>query len=244
MSYHEYSPHPALSNYIDAYWTINTGNIGQPKLHRILPDGCTDIIFNKGETIYRPDQQQAMLSEESYLVGIMTTYTETMESSGNSILGIRFKPGAITAFYHLDLSEITDTAVPYKDNLLREIVYRSTNLVHDLNFYFLQKLPSQPLAINAVLAEIHNSAGQISVAELIKKYAMSERKLERLFNKDVGVSIKAMTRLIRFKHALQVIQNNAAKQSLSDIAYTTGYYDQAHLCNEIKAYTGYTPSQL
>jgi len=244
MSYREYSPHPALSNYIDAYWTINTGNIGQQKSHRILPDACTDIIFNRGNTIYRPDQRQAMLSEECYLIGTMTTFTETMESSGNSLLGIRFKPGAITAFYPLDLHEITDTAIPYKDKILREVVYRSANLLNDLNLYFLKKLPSKPMAIAAVLAEIHSSAGRVKVAELIKKHAMSERKLERLFNKDAGVSIKAMTRLIRFKHALGMIQNNTAEQSLSDIAYTTGYYDQAHLCNEIKGYTGFTPSQL
>jgi len=244
MSYREYSPHPALSNYIDAYWTINTGNIYQPKSHRILPDACTDIIFNRGNTIYRPDQQQAMLSEECYLIGTMTTFTETMESSGNSLLGIRFKPGAITAFYPLDLQEITDTAVSYKDNVLREIVYQSTDLLNELNLYFLKKLPSQPMSIAAVLAEIHRSSGQVKVAELIKKHAMSERKLERLFNKEVGVSVKAMSRLIRFKHALEVIQNKTAEKSLSDIAYTTGYYDQAHLCNEIKAYTGFTPSQL
>jgi len=100
------------------------------------------------------------------------------------------------------------------------------------------------MALAAVLADIHSSSGRVRVAELIKKHAMSERKLERLFNKDVGVSVKAMSRLIRFKHALGVIQDTTATQSLSDVAYTSGYYDQAHLCNEIKAYTGFTPSQL
>jgi AraC-like DNA-binding protein len=96
------------------------------------------------------------------------------------------------------------------------------------------------LAIAPVLADIHTSSGRIKVAELIKKHTMSERKLERIFKKDVGVSIKAMTRLIRFTHAFRVIQNNVGKLSLSEIAYTTGYYDQTHLCNEIKTYTGYT----
>lgn len=244
MSYREYSPHPALSNHIDAYWTINTGNIEQSKIHRILPDGCTDIIFNKGNTIYRPDQQPALLSEESYLIGTMTTFTETMQSSGNAILGIRFKPGAITAFYPVDAHEITDLGIPYKDHLLRELVYQSPDLRTDLNLYFLKKLSSKPIAIAAVLNEIHNSGGRIKVAELIKNHAMSERKMERLFKKDVGVSIKTMTRLIRFQHTFKTLQDNAGKRSLSDIAYAAGYYDQAHLCNEIKAYTGFTPSNL
>jgi AraC-like DNA-binding protein len=244
MSYREYSPHPALSNYIDAYWTINTKDISEPKLQRILPDGCTDIIFNKGTAICGPDQREVLKSEEIYLIGTMTTFSDTMQSSGNSVLGIRFKPGAITAFYQLDLSEITDLAVPHKDNELSALVYQSPDLLNDLNLYFLKRRSSKPMAIAAFLAEVHSSNGQIKVAELIKRHAMSERKLERIFKNDVGVSIKGMIRLIRFMHTYRVIQSNAAKQSLSDIAYTTGYYDQAHLCNEIKAYTGFTPSQL
>ncbi|WP_432714588.1 AraC family transcriptional regulator [Pedobacter sp.] len=41
-----------------------------------------------------------------------------------------------------------------------------------------------------------------------------------------------------------MIQNNTAGQSLTQIAFASGYYDQAHLCNEIKEYAGLTPTQL
>lgn len=244
MSYCEYSPHPILSKYIDAYWTINTGNVGQPMLHRILPDGCTDIIFNKGNTIYRPNGSIALGSDESYIIGTMTTFTETMQSSENTVVGIRFKPGGISAFYQLALHEMTDMAIPYRDEALRSLVYRSADLRNDLNGYFLEKLPRKPIEIAAVLAEISCKNGQVRVAELIRKHAMSERKLERLFKRHTGVSMKAMTRLMRFRHALKLIQDNASEQRLSEIAYITGYYDQAHLSNEIKTYTGVAPSEL
>jgi AraC-like DNA-binding protein len=244
MSYREYLPHPALHNYIDAYWTIKTSDLLQSKLYRILPDGCTDIIFNRGSTIYKPGQQQGMLAGESYLIGTMTTFTETVQSSGNSLLGIRFKPGAIGAFHHLDLQEITNLAVPYRNDVLKELIYRSLDLLTDLNLYFLNRLPLQPPAIAIVMAELHNSKGLTKVSGLTKTHNMSERKLERLFKKDTGVSIKGMTRLIRFTHAVKAIQSNSSGHNLARIAYASGYYDQAHLCNEIKAYTGLTPGQL
>jgi AraC-like DNA-binding protein len=244
MSYCEYPPHKALVNYIDAYWTIKTGSERQSTLHRILPDGCTDIIFNRGHTIYKPDQQEALCSDESYIIGTMTSFSETIQTSENSILGIRFKPGGISGFYHLNLEEITDLAMPYQDIELREIIYRAGDLLSDLNFYFLRKLPSKPLAIAPVIVDIGLSNGRIKVSELTKRHAMSERKLERLFKKDVGVSIKGMIRLIRVTNTIRVIQNNVPQQGFSQIAYTAGYYDQAHLCSEIKQYTGLTPTQL
>lgn len=243
-SYHEYLPHPALSPYIEAYWTIKTGDIALLKLHRILPDGCTDIIFNKGNTICGPNQRQLLLSGESYLVGTMTTFSETIISSDSSLLGIRFRPGGIAAFYCLNLKEVTDLAVPYRDNALRELVYQSLDLQTDLDLYFLKRVPLQPLAIAAVIIEIINNKGRIKVAELIKNHAMSERTLERLFTKDVGISVKGMIRLARFNHTVKLIRHNAASQSLSHIAYSAGYFDQAHLCNDIKGYTGLTPTQL
>jgi hypothetical protein len=39
--------HPALSNYVDAYWTA-TGSSKTVTVEKILPDGCVDIIFNVG----------------------------------------------------------------------------------------------------------------------------------------------------------------------------------------------------
>jgi AraC-like DNA-binding protein len=245
MSYREYPPHPALIQYIDAYWTIETHVIGSPATtQRILPDGCTDIIFNKGNDIYRPDQQIALRSAEAYLVGTMTTFSETIQGSDQSLLGIRFKPGCFRAFFPLDLHEITDLSTNFYSDDLQEVVYGSPDLLRDLNLYFLQRLPSQPLATTAVLAEIHSSKGQIRVAELLNNHAMSERKMERLFKREVGLSIKGMIRLSRFLHTLDTLRNVGPERSLSTIAYTHGYYDQAHLCAEVKRYSGFTPSQL
>ena len=244
MSYREFLPHPALRTYIDAYWTISTGREVSASLQRIFPDGCTDIIFNRGESIYGPNREQLLPAEASMLVGMMTSYTDTMQSSNNALIGIRFKPGALACFYRLALHEFTDLAIPFTDPVLRELIYGSDDLLTELNRYFLRKLPTHPGTIISILDEIEARKGCLKVAELTAKFAMSERKLERLFKKDVGLTVKGMVRLSRFTNTLRILKQNGSERGLSEIAYACGYYDQAHLCKEIKAFSGLTPAQL
>jgi AraC-like DNA-binding protein len=228
MGYKEYLPHPALQSYIDAYWTFRTGEEANPYAHRVLPDCCADIIYNM---------------EESYLVGTMTTFRDTIRQAGSSTIGIRFKPGGITAFYRLDLKEATNQAVPYKDKQLTEIIHQRKDVKRKLDNYFMKKLHTPYLPITAVMEDISAYKGQLSVADLISRHAMSERKLERIFKQHTGVSIKGMIRLVRFTNVLHIIKNNNGT-NLTGIAYAAGYYDQAHLCNEVKSFTGLTPAQL
>ena len=228
MSYTEYLPHPALQSYIDAYWTVCISEGSRPYEHRILPDCCADIIFHQGQSV---------------LVGTMTTFKDTIQTPGSFSIGIRFKPGAISAFYSLNLHEVTNLAVPYQDKQLAEIIHRGgKDVLRKLDHYFLNKLNTKHPPIAAVMADIAAYKGQVSVADLISRHAMSERKVERLFKQHAGVSVKGMIKLVRFTHVLSAIKNKST--NLTAIAYAAGYYDQAHLCNEIKAYTGLTPAQL
>jgi AraC-like DNA-binding protein len=226
MGYREYLPHPALQSYIDAYWTVR---VSEDVTHRILPDCCVDLIYN--------------IEAESRLVGTMTTFKDTVHQSGKSVVGIRFKPGGISAFYRLNLQEVTNLAVPYEDKQLSEIIYRRKDVKNKLDNYFLKKLNAQHLPMYAVMEDIKNNKGQLSVADLISRHTMSERTLERVFKQHTGVSIKGMIRLVRFTNVLDTIKKGKT-QSLTHIAYIAGYYDQAHLCNEVKSFTGLTPAQL
>ncbi|WP_409994074.1 helix-turn-helix domain-containing protein [Sphingobacterium siyangense] len=58
------------------------------------------------------------------------------------------------------------------------------------------------------------------------------------------MSPKEYSNIIRFQRALSIIRNSDENKSLSDIAFECGYYDHAHLSNEIKRNTGMAPSQI
>src|SRR6185369_6971598 len=111
MLYKEFQPHPLLTPYIDAYWTV-TGNEQLPKSYKILPDGCMDIIFNLGDDIPGDEESIGMKHEKAYLVGTMTKYMEPVMVEQTHLLGIRFKPAAFSVFYeYASLHEFTDTTI-------------------------------------------------------------------------------------------------------------------------------------
>ena len=108
MAYKQFNPHPALADYVDAYWTA-TGDGNELKTEKILPDGCVDIIFNLGADCKTDNSTFTMQNEKAYLVGTMTRFKETDFYPETNLLGIRFKPAAFSAFYKFSsLHELTD----------------------------------------------------------------------------------------------------------------------------------------
>jgi len=82
------------------------------------------------------------------------------------------------------------------------------------------------------------------VAELAKNNFIIVRQLERIFMQHVGIGPKAFINFVRYQFAIQNIRESYSAQSLVDISFDCGYYDHAHLANEIKKYCGVSPSQL
>ncbi len=86
--------------------------------------------------------------------------------------------------------------------------------------------------------------GQVTVDSLAKKNHTTPRQLERNFQRYIGISPKEFANIIRFRFALSKIKHRRQDESLLSIAADCGYYDHAHLTNEIKRYTGLTPSGI
>ena len=91
----------------------------------------------------------------------------------------------------------------------------------------------------------------------------SHRHLIAAFRDEIGLTPKAVSRLLRFERALAAIncgrgsdypsgkpyldgagdagRRGRASLQWSDLALTCGYYDQSHLINEFRAFSGDTP---
>jgi len=237
MIYTATSPHPALAPYIDAYWSVTGAGHGTVT-NRILPDGCMDIIFNLGE------DDRDMKSGKAYLVGTMTSSFDSIVYPGTLFLGIRFKPAAFAAFYKFSsLHELTDCTVECGKGLAPDLSILK-DPVAGLNAYFLERLSTPKHVLFPILEDIQRNNGQVRVRELVKRHFITERQLERNFKYYTGVSPKEFINQERFRYALQAIRCKRPGEDLSDIAFACGYYDQAHLSNEIRKYTGDAPSQL
>lgn len=77
--------------------------------------------------------------------------------------------------------------------------------------------------------------------DIQREVGWSDRHLRSRFLEQVGMSPKAMARVLRLQTALRA---NLAGSSWAQAAVQARYHDQAHLAHDVKAMTGLTPGRL
>ncbi len=85
---------------------------------------------------------------------------------------------------------------------------------------------------------------EFSPADLASTACLSQKQFTRVFNKYVGMNPKSYLRLLRFHKALMKIQSFSDNSSLTNIAWSCGYYDLAHMTSDFRDICGFSPSEL
>ncbi len=96
--------------------------------------------------------------------------------------------------------------------------------------------------VRATMDALYATNGQFNLAELASEAALSPSQLERQFKYHTGVTPKMLARLIRLDAVLHSLREAPARP-MTQVAHHFGYVDQAHFIHEMKAFSGYTPSQ-
>jgi AraC-like DNA-binding protein len=94
--------------------------------------------------------------------------------------------------------------------------------------------------IEAAVGYIQRYPAQVNLQQLAHQLNTSERTFRRRFTEVVGISPKYYVRMQRFIHTRRWLEQQA-KPNWTAILSSTGYYDQAHLINEFKHFTGSSP---
>jgi AraC-like DNA-binding protein len=80
------------------------------------------------------------------------------------------------------------------------------------------------------------------VREIQRDSGLSHTRFIQLFREHVGLTPKLFCRVRRFRMALDRIQNGMPV-NWAALATDCGYYDQAHLIHDFRAFAGLTPAQ-
>lgn len=247
--YHEFSPSLGLRHCVACYWTIDYLASDDSKLHRILPDGCTDIIF---------DLSSSAFSKGSVVSGLMTTF-ETMNLTGDlSLFGIRFfshqarqflrYPVSEFAGYHVYLEDLWGKeAERIKEEVcaakgIPEVIERVENLL--IKLLHKEKIQTDDM-LQAGVQYIQASRGKLSIQALAENLNYSERNVRRIFQHELGVSPKQFIDILRFQYLLQELYGSKKTPAhFSETAVKYGYYDQPHFIRAFKRYYGLTPGAV
>ena len=110
--------------------------------------------------------------------------------------------------------------------------------------FLLKKLSSmewKPDLYNSV-HRILASSGRISVKEVCEYSCVSQRQMERLFLKEVGLPIKRIAGMVRYQNVWREMVS-CKEFDIQDAVYRYGYTDQAHLLKEFRRFHGMAPEE-
>jgi len=235
----EYLPPAPLAPFVECFWLRSKPDPGASgtAAHRILPDGCLDIVFSPRGAV---------------VVGAMTRPLLVPAREASPLLGVRFRPGMATAFLKVPAAELTDGRAPL------EAIWSDGGLVADeigsglgrcdgvsrLARLLLDRLPaatSVPPDVRAAVAGIVAGGGRSDMARIAGQAGVSRQHLARRFAIWVGITPKTLSRVVRLREVLRAAR--VATPNWAALAAELGYYDQSHLIAEFRSLAGVTPAQ-
>lgn len=245
------TPHPCLEKIVDHYWIEKNGN----SKVKILPDGSTSIIFNFGSpiNIYGINGDYKNL-QDSLIIGAQKKYYLLEEQDNTDIIGIKFRQSGAIHFLQTPMSLLSNKVVKLDDILngesikLRNLLSK-TNDVEEvkkvLDYYLLIKadmLNTKSDIIDFAIKQVKSDGSPALIKKLCDTANISNKHLISLFNKNVGLSPKLIQRINKFIRVIHTI-NNRKEVVWPEIAYECNYFDQAHLINDFKSFSGISPKK-
>jgi len=103
----------------------------------------------------------------------------------------------------------------------------------------LAQADEPPPDVSWAWARLSETAGRATIGELTTTLGCSRKHLAARFREHVGLPPKTIARTLRFRRATQLLEDMHA---LDEVAYTCGYYDQAHLDLDFRHFAAATPS--
>lgn len=87
---------------------------------------------------------------------------------------------------------------------------------------------------------ITRSAGRVSIEALAASHDLSRQQFARRFRASAGLPPKLFARITRFQATVHALLSTDVAQ-WADVAPALGFFDQAHMINEFRAFTGHSP---
>lgn len=248
-----FMPHRSLRRYISHYTLTYTTTLnknldnGLSNDLVIIPDGSGCMIYGFNcngmyEICWGPTSKPIKVKKSN-------------SKDNERMFFIEFLPGGFYALTGIHQKEVRDLQCSIFEvdkklsNLLSDAVKSSKSideLILKVDIILIQiienNIRTEPI-ITSIINKIMLTGGTISIKSLAESEYISERHLSRLFQKNIGLSIKTFERLIRINKAVKKYKNNV-KQNSTYIAHELGFFDQSHLIRDLNEFCSTTPNNF
>lgn len=257
MNYDTFPPHPDLASLVKCYWTLEIPADKDAQRQRIIPDGCIEMIFILGDDVKRFTSEDDYIIQPRAMVLGQTIDPFFVEPTGYVYsFAVRFYPYGFTCFTTTSLNGLANKETPLsqlfgereaselKQNIIRAKETRKR--IEVVEEFLLNKLKSKDVVDNIVKSTVEvlfDSGGSAPINSILNNDLSKKRQLERKFLKQVGISPKQLSKVIRLQTALRMVLSRQS-ESLTKIAYESDYYDQAHFIKDFREFTGTIPKEF
>lgn len=257
MNYQTYKPHLDLESLVKFYWTLEVPFDVKNQKQKIVPDGCIEMTFNLGEKIKKYISESEFILNPSAMVMGQRTKSYYILPVGNvDTIAICFYPHGFANFVNTPLEKMVDKEIPIAElfgptvahELEQQIIHAidTQQRIKIIETFLLKKLNEKTTISNIVKSTVDTllkTNGGTSINVILKDDLSKRRQLERHFKKQIGISPKQLSKVIRLQATLQMLLRQKSER-LTDIAYENEYFDQNHFIKDFKEFVGITPKEF
>jgi AraC-like DNA-binding protein len=246
-------PHKVLSDYREfpaplplaahflCFWTQSIVGSQSEYAHRVLPDGCIDIVF--------------INDDPPVVVGPWTDAFVVRFAAGTRIVGARLHPGRAPSLLGVPAAELLNRFVPLsavwsmKDERFagvsdeRSLAGRRSVLAEALLGALTSVAPFDQAVVASIRWLARHPHGRVE--QLSRWVGISSRQMQRRFAAAVGYGPKMFQSVLRFQRLLNIAGGTGTRRpSLAELAADAGYADQAHMTREVQRFSNCPPTAL
>lgn len=243
-------PSLLLAPYVKHYWFLKAG-VDAVAQQRIISDGYISLVFHRGAQMNHASNNA--LQERAFLSGQSMKYSDFIRTGNTDMVCITFRPHGARMFFTLPMNELFNQSVAIDALELPELKELDDRLMNTFDhqyciviiesFLLKQLSLSKEYNFNRISSVVQSiNKGTTDLDLLAKNCCLSPKQFRRIFAEYVGSNPKDFLRIIRFQRSLYIMQT-FRQDSLTDLTFKCGFYDQPHFIREFKYFTGYTPSE-
>lgn len=248
---------PRLSEIVASMW-FGAGKTAYQR-DRILPSGTSQLLINLGPPQYRiepgPPEVRVPFVDIWYS-GLHQGPIDTEAPHGNALLGVAFTSRGTFPWLGERMAGLSDRIIALADALgdgaltLRERLLNTESLemrFRSVERWLVTRLKPRSIvhpAVRWAVDQIAASGGRVAIESLATQTGFTRKHLGNLFQQQVGLSPKSLARIHRFRGALDILNKANGQVPWIELADACGFYDQSHLINEFRRFTGFSPVEL
>ncbi len=98
--------------------------------------------------------------------------------------------------------------------------------------------------VNELVEFVESHPEVVTVSQVGERFGLSERSLQRILRRRLGLSPKWLIQRRRLQEASVRLRRREPDESLAALAADLGYADHAHLSRDFRAVTGWSPAEF